>query len=72
MIPALLLLGGDGLGLEHPLDDVGLLDEESSGDPVERRAQATKISTSVVFHLAQRNFASTYLFLTHPAHLDPP
>jgi len=54
MIPALLLLGGDGLGLEHPLDDVGLLDEESSGDPVERGARAIRISTSILVHLGRR------------------
>lgn len=29
----LLLLGGDSLGLEHTLDNVGLLDQEGSGDP---------------------------------------
>ena len=29
----LLLLGGNSLGLEHTLDNVGLLDQEGSGDP---------------------------------------
>jgi hypothetical protein len=31
----LLLLGGNSLGLEHTLDNVGLLDQEGSGDPTE-------------------------------------
>lgn len=33
---SLLLLGRSGLGLEDLLDDVSLLDQECTGDPVSR------------------------------------